>query len=322
MVMPPAAAPTLVVAYRHEPAGDPAVAPHHDHQHRQHEHAQGEPGEGSFAVGSDDPNNDGASMSVDCGLGRPVHTSRCTIGIVQHEVASTVGCMNSAKPRVLTARYRPADPQRGQSDQDGDHCGDRAHRRAAARPAAGSSRGGWPPPRPHRPGRTDRARPDRAQPVSTVSDSAITAKMHTCDIRYTCDRCRAPAGSATATATTSPMPPRRTARRWRSATRAVVIVPSSHDDRSSVRAPFCSVPTRTSRMTSSIANRMSSTVALFDDVVVEDLLDDADRDAGHERHRQVDHGTDQRGGEGEQQQVGAQHVGQRCSSAPARRGWR
>ena len=56
------------------------------------------------SLDSDSPNSVGADTSVDCGSGRPVQTCRCSSGTVQHGVASTVACISSAKPSVLTAR--------------------------------------------------------------------------------------------------------------------------------------------------------------------------------------------------------------------------
>ena len=117
--MPPAPARHLVVADRHQAAGHAPVAPHHHHQHRQR---RARPSENHAKVRSsarDRPNSDGAASSVDCGSGRPVQTWRCTSGTVQHGVASTVACMNSANPSVLTARYRPAHAQRGEPDEHG-----------------------------------------------------------------------------------------------------------------------------------------------------------------------------------------------------------
>ena len=43
-------------------------------------------------------------MSVDCGLGRPVHSWRSRPGTVQHGVASTAPMNQSPKASVLTAR--------------------------------------------------------------------------------------------------------------------------------------------------------------------------------------------------------------------------
>jgi hypothetical protein len=68
------------------------------------------PRENQAKAGSEErlsPNSDGREINVDCGLGRPVHICRCTMGRVQHGVASTELCMNNANPSVLTARYRP-----------------------------------------------------------------------------------------------------------------------------------------------------------------------------------------------------------------------
>ena len=60
-------------------------------------------------------------------------------------------------------------------------------------------------------------------------------------------------------------------------------MPCDHDERSSVRDPFCRAATRTSRTTSSNTKRISSTVARVRDVPA-GLLDDAQADAGDEGH--------------------------------------
>ena len=119
------------------------------------------------------PNRLGRPISVDWGSGSPVQIRLLSSGGVKHGVASTDSCMNNANASVLTAKYRPRTRNAGNPT--------RTATTAVTAPANGSNRtSGTLLPRCAAmiaPTATSANCPNDtcpAQPVSTVSDSAIT----------------------------------------------------------------------------------------------------------------------------------------------------
>ena len=110
--------------------------------------------------------------------GRPTQSDLLTTGSVKQGVATTVTCMKSAKPSVLTARKRPGTRRAGRPTM--------MATTAVTAPAKSSRTGrGIELPRWAAMSAPTATRPNcpsdtcPAQPVSTVSDRAMTAKMQT-----------------------------------------------------------------------------------------------------------------------------------------------
>ncbi len=323
--MPGRAGGDLVVAHRDEPPGDAAVAPHPHHEDRDDRARPGRtrrrPAPRSVPVRT----ARAGRSTWTAGSGRPEQIVLCSNGMVQHDVASTDVCMNSANPSVLTARYRPrmrravsptstettagGHPGEGQQQDEGD---------------ASSQVGGDVGAHRHQPELPQR---DLARPAGEhgqrQGDDAVDADLGHEERPTHAQHEGQQRGHDHGRQHTRRCPPVFAGRRR---SRRKARVPVVHEVRSAVREPFCSDAARTSRASCSNTKRISSTVADPEDGLVmfhcEQVLDDAHADAGHEGDGQAHHGAEQRGQQRQQEEPGAEDLGQGARLGWARRAWR
>ena len=235
------------------------------------------------------PNSDGREINVDCGSGSPEQIVRCTNGTVQHDVASTEVCMNSAKPSVLTARYRPR-MRRAVSPTSTDTT------RGRPRPAEGEQQDEGDPAaevggdvRPHR-HQPELAQRDLARPPGEdrqrQGDHAVDADLGHEERATHVEHEREQGGDDHHGAARRPCPTRFRSRspRWRKPR-----VPVVHDERSAVREPLLQRrgPHEQGQLQQHEEDQLDGggPRRRVGDVPLEQVLHDAHADAGRRRRR-------------------------------------
>ena len=207
------------------------------------------------------PNSDGRERSVDCGLGRPEQICLWIRGRVKHGGGQHRRLHEQGEPERAHGQVEAADAQRREPDEHRYEGGGEAGHREQHDRGAGPNRCGRRCRRRRPPGRTGPATPGPTNPVSTVSDRAMTPKMQIWDMRneWPTPTKRGRSGGQHQGEPDAGRAHLSCAVRRRFVRKAAV--PMAHDDRSPTRAPFCREAARTRRATWSRTKRMSSTVA-------------------------------------------------------------